>query len=949
MKINKKKVLQLFVAVVAASVIGKAENLPTRSDIEISSTNLYETFRNPESKYRPFVRWWWNGLRLDENEILRELDLMKSIGIGGVEINSIRFPDEADSVGFRAMPYLSDDWTRMVRVAVDGCRERGMVCDMIGGSGWPFGGEFLPREQQLQMLTVETVKFDGGTNGMDSTIRKSDILKRVDPPIMSKNEHPYKEILYIRLMPEQVNSFTEGMNYDGLAGEDNINVHIPAGKHVLYFFVKMTGYMNVIEGAPGASGPVLNHFDKEAVLAYLNRLSDALQFKSAALRGNIRATFVDSFELEGANWSDELLAEWEEYFGYSLSPYLPYVIRKVGWMGDPLPEDYGSVFSDEIKRNIVQRVRNDFERFQIKLFYDNFIKVYNEWCHKNGLKSRVQAYGRALHPLESSMYIDIPECETWFRNGMGTVYPDRDLYQGRAHSMVNKFVASGSLLAGNGHVSCEEITNTGEIFQSTLEEIKIAGDMSNISGVNHSILHGFNYSPREAGFPGWVKFGEYFNEHNTLWEYYHLWMDYKARLSAVLQNSVPQADIAILPPLEDMWSVLGQQRDPYPANVYPSYAHDLWQNLHQNGNGCDYISEHVIQQARVKKGELQFGPRSYKTLLLMEVESMDPETALMLECFVRSGGRVLCIGKIPYQSVGFVDYKNRSARVKATIDRICEKYPQRFVLIDSPAGDSLTEWYAGVQQKYNLTPYVKIDKPTKWIYYNYYKSGKRDIFFMTNFNRTQKWEVKAEFPEETKRKQAWIWIPETGERYRLPIEGNVLNLTFSPSESKLIVFDEEKGGELYQTLPERPDTVQVLDGIWSVKAIHFDGTEKEFSMERLQDFNTLPFPWLRNFAGTIYYTVNLDVKNPDDYTVLNAGFVRGVTELMVNGVNLGTKWYGEHAYSIDGKLQKGRNMIVIKVTTPLGNYANSLVNNRTAKRYAHTMKSLGLENPVCIY
>ena len=91
------------------------------------------------------------------------------------------------------------------------------------------------------------------------------------------------------------------------------------------------------------------------------------------------------------------------------------------------------------------------------------------------------------------------------------------------------------------------------------------------------------------------------------------------------------------------------------------------------------------------------------------------------------------------------------------------------------------------------------------------------------------------------------------------------------------------------------------------------------------------------------------MKNPDDYTVLNAGFVRGVTELMVNGVNLGTKWYGEHAYSIDGKLQKGRNMIVIKVTTPLGNYANSLVNNRTAKRYAHTMKSLGLENPVCIY
>ena len=91
------------------------------------------------------------------------------------------------------------------------------------------------------------------------------------------------------------------------------------------------------------------------------------------MKGKVRATFVDSFELEGANWSDELLQEWEEYYGYSLLPYLPYVIRKVGHMGNPLPEDYGSEFSEEINKDVVQRLRNDFERFQIKLFQENFI------------------------------------------------------------------------------------------------------------------------------------------------------------------------------------------------------------------------------------------------------------------------------------------------------------------------------------------------------------------------------------------------------------------------------------------------------------------------------------------------------------------------------------------------------------------------------------------------
>lgn len=186
-----------------------------------------------------------------------------------------------------------------------------MICDMIGGSGWPFGGEFLPRNQQLQMLTIETVKVDGGKTGTDFSIRKDELLARVNPPIASKNEHPLKELVYIRLMPARVDQFTEGTSFDSLVNRDQITIQVPAGEHVIYFFVKMTGYMNVINGAPGASGPVLNHFNKDAVLAYLSRLSDKIHFNDPSLKGKIRATFVDSFELEGANWCDGMLEKWK--------------------------------------------------------------------------------------------------------------------------------------------------------------------------------------------------------------------------------------------------------------------------------------------------------------------------------------------------------------------------------------------------------------------------------------------------------------------------------------------------------------------------------------------------------------------------------------------------------------------------------------------------------------
>ena len=106
----------------------------------MAESELFRTFSNPEMKYRPQVRWWWNGDKVTAHEILRELDVMKAAGIGGVEINPIAFPG-GDSIGLRTLEWCSPEWCQMVKTAVDGCRERGMVCDMIVGSGWPFGSE----------------------------------------------------------------------------------------------------------------------------------------------------------------------------------------------------------------------------------------------------------------------------------------------------------------------------------------------------------------------------------------------------------------------------------------------------------------------------------------------------------------------------------------------------------------------------------------------------------------------------------------------------------------------------------------------------------------------------------------------------------------------------------------------------------------------------------------
>ncbi len=44
---------------------------------------LFEQFQNPPmSASTIVVRWWWNGDKLTEKEILRELDLLLDAGIG---------------------------------------------------------------------------------------------------------------------------------------------------------------------------------------------------------------------------------------------------------------------------------------------------------------------------------------------------------------------------------------------------------------------------------------------------------------------------------------------------------------------------------------------------------------------------------------------------------------------------------------------------------------------------------------------------------------------------------------------------------------------------------------------------------------------------------------------------------------------------------------------------
>ena len=49
-----------------------------------AENTLYQLFKDPANNYRPFVRWWWNGNKIEKAELARELRFQKTGDVVGL-------------------------------------------------------------------------------------------------------------------------------------------------------------------------------------------------------------------------------------------------------------------------------------------------------------------------------------------------------------------------------------------------------------------------------------------------------------------------------------------------------------------------------------------------------------------------------------------------------------------------------------------------------------------------------------------------------------------------------------------------------------------------------------------------------------------------------------------------------------------------------------------------
>jgi len=912
---------------------------------------LHESFRNPPAEARPFVRWWWNGDKIEARELDRELDLLKRAGFGGVEINPIAMPENAPDNGAAALVWMSDEWIDLLVHACKKTKDLGMIADMIVGTGWPFGGEFLKADETCQRVIphVELLKEGATTLKLDpaSLLSTNTSELHADRVGSHLSESLRRKLFHLTLVPANCASADEVVNlWDHVDADGIINYKLPdARRYYLCYGLLEQGFRKVTLGAPGGAGPVMDHYKAEVTLAYLSRLKKISVKSGIPLNELLRALFCDSIELSGANWTDGLAKLFLKTYGYDLNPWMPFVFHRNS--DGYLKDGYADSFAPQFKENL-KRVRYDYNALLVKTFLLNFTQVFQDFCTENKLLCRYQAYGTPflMGMLDGYMIPDIPESNNWIYT-TEMKGPQWTWNQSHGYMTWNMYAASGAHLKGRKIVSCEAMTDLDGVFKATLEEIKQHDDMNFITGMNHSVLHGYNYSPPNVAFPGWIRFGSFFSELNPWWKHLSHWVEYNARLSYLFQNSKPRKSIAILSPTEDLWGDNGLTRGRF--HTEPEYLNRLWEPISQLGYSCDYINQGILENATFDDGVIGYGEMKYSLLILASVESVSPRAAEAIRSFAASGGKIVVIDQLPTRSLQMQDQVKQDAMVKTALEKLMTENSASVTQVARPeAMTGLLEWTQGMLGRSGVAPDVAIENACSHVYQIHQSTADKDIYFFANVSRVSPASFGASF--SVSGKYPWVWDPETGERAPYPheSESGKLRITLKPLHSLLLVFENEKPNARPTVAETMVKASRTLDATWAIEGKRVDGQSFAWEKQQLQDFGRSSNEVQRTFGGTLIYRTTL--KDTEGFTHLDLGNVNeGVTELYVNGKQAGTRWYGEAVYPIADLLRKEGNEIEIHYTTVLANYCKSLKDNAVAQKWTKEFTeptATGLGGPV---
>jgi len=245
---------------------------------------------------KPWTYWWWMGSAVTRSDIDKQLIEFSKVGLGGVHIIPIY-----GVIGYEKqfIDFLTKDWLEIVYYTIEKAASLNLGVDITLGTGWPYGGTWIDSNTVAKKLLIKEYNLN----------TTSHIVVDLDSVLLDNN--------YLNLVGLlATNSRGESLNLSSNISENKVDKDVSESVWKLNFFGIANTNQWVKRAAPGGEGLVMDYFEREAVMTYLNHFDSIFNKSSYSLLP--RAYYHDSYEVFGADWTLNFTNRFKELRGYDL-------------------------------------------------------------------------------------------------------------------------------------------------------------------------------------------------------------------------------------------------------------------------------------------------------------------------------------------------------------------------------------------------------------------------------------------------------------------------------------------------------------------------------------------------------------------------------------------------------------------------------------------------------
>ena len=682
---------------------------------------LKERFRDPPREYSLTPLWSWNST-LTPEKLTWQIDQMVDKGVYGAFMHVRAGLDESRT------PYFSEGFWNGVQASVEHAASVGFKTWIYDEDRWPSGA-----------AGGRTMRANPERNTATGLEHESLLLRGPQQKALrfanAKFVIAARSLGGDRIDAKSLIDLSRQQSWD-----------VPSGEWRLCIFRPTHGGI-----------PLPNYINPDTIREFLDNTYEQY---AARFGGHFGKTIPGSFFDEIFNialaWDPILAERFKKAKGYDLETVLPLLYHEGGARTVKVRCDYFEVFT--------------------KLYEDAWFRQIAEWCERHKLKLTGHTNESLRHIKDQGDYF-----RTWRHAQIpGTDNEDfRYTFPRTIGAWKPKQLSSVSHLYGKPRAAVEALGGAG--WAITLEQTRYGVNMLAVYGMNSFIFHLFHYAmDSPQSMDDWPNSWFY---QNPYWKYFKKLADYVRRVSFLGSQGEHVADVAVLYPVEEVWS---HGMTESPAGGDSALVVRLVDRLVKEQIDCDLVdTDSLVRAAPEADGRARIGAERYRVLLLPAARTVSLAAYRRVLELSRNGMKVIAFGATPRHSAENGGDDPEVIRISREL--FGDRPPQR--------EDNL----AGL-----VDPDLRVvSGPRDALRFMHRRIGQREVYWLVNTeNRPAQWTLQFRATGSVER-----WDAERGDvtllsAHEQSLGRTGLHLDFRPWEAYYVVFDRSGAARIQS--PRQP-------------------------------------------------------------------------------------------------------------------------------------------------